>query len=107
MTIEEEFQLFINNEEKMKTYHQAVSMLREVGFDRLMRRLGEPVDMDVNNPRCMEISAALQMHSNGYYDAIDSVFNVRALDKNFNKPEVKPVDFGADDMMNSLGYTNE
>lgn len=104
MTVEEEFEHFIANESKMSEYHKAISVLREIGFEKLMRRLGEPTPVDMSNPKFLEICSGLQMLSNGYYDALETFFDVRSIDKAGIKQDRQPPDFGADDMMDSLGY---
>lgn len=97
---------FRNNTAKMTAYNQALSLLRESGFENVLRRLGEPVDVALEHTNHVAISAFAQAEKRGWYQALDLIFNFEALvsDKDFKD---EALDFGAREMLQKYGYTQK
>lgn len=106
MTIEDEYRLFIENPTKMEKYKNAINELRELGLERILRRLGEPIETNPADPRALEVLALLGSRSQGYFDAINTFFDITSIESNLEQQSVEP-DFGSDDKLGELGYGRE
>lgn len=88
---------------KIEKYNQAISLLLEIGFDNVMRRLGEPDHISKLDPNCLNISAFDQMERRGWYNAVNMFFDFHDFIK---QAEVSSDvgDFGAKQTVQNLGY---
>lgn len=106
MNIEKELQLLFQDKGRMEKYQSAVRTLQEIGVERILRRVAEPQPMDLSNPRHMEVSASLQIHSAGYFDALNGVFDLPSLFEGAVSDSAM-ADFGAEETMKNMGYVDE
>lgn len=107
MTSEEFAVDFVNNAVKMKQYNQAISMLREVGLEHVLRRLGEPMELASESANIVNISAFEQAEARGWYAAIHHFFNLG--DALIEAKSILPIasDFGAKAQLTKMGYSQE
>lgn len=96
MTPEQELEAFANNQTKMERWRNAVNELREIGFDRVLRRMGEPQDRSVADPNHFAVAANEQMQRVGWYQALRTVFDFDEV-ADTQRPQTEPPDFGAED----------
>ena len=66
---------FSNNSEKIQKYREAVALLREAGFETVMRRLGEPSEFLLDDPNHLSMSAFEHAEKRGWYLALSFLFD--------------------------------
>lgn len=97
---------FITNTSKMEKYHQAINLLRESGFETVLRRLGEPSFFALDHPQHQSISAFEHAEKRGWFQSLDFVFDfVVSIEQESRKSSGG--DFGAMEKLRSLGYSDE
>lgn len=98
MTPIEEAQEFIGNQAKMEKYNQAVNLLRDAGFESLLRRLGEPSMFPFDHPMHSQISAFEHAERRGWYQLLEHLFNFQAAIQ-MQGQAAEPGDFGAKEQL--------
>jgi len=108
MTPDELALTFLDNPEAMQEYRRAVSMLRGLGFETVVRRMGEPADgISAEHERHIEVSAIDQISKRGFHQALDLVFDFDEVITRTTAPPVELGDYGADEIVRGLGYKPE
>lgn len=97
---------FLQNPTKAEHYNRAIALLQEAGFEILLRRLGEPIEVPLTHPQILNVSAFEQAHRRGYYQAIDLVFAFFEIMQAAGE-EKESADFGARQRMRDLGFKEE
>ena len=88
---------FLQSQGKIEKYNEAIRLLREIGFDVLLRRLGEPRHFDYAEPNLVQSLAFDHAELRGWYNCIEAVFKFPlVVDDTFLDDEQ---DFGADEML--------
>lgn len=95
---------FLGNSEKIHKYNEAVALLRESGFEDVIRRLGEPSNFMLDDPNHLSMSAFEHAEKRGWYQALSFVFDFIERMKEEEEGKV-PGDFGAAAFMKDLGYS--
>lgn len=109
MTPEDLAARLIDDPDRMQKYREAIAMLRGLGFETVMRRLGEPTDdIPVSDPRHIELSAINQIEKRGWHRALDLVFD---FDQIVTTAQAAPGadlgDYGAREAIQKMGYSTE
>lgn len=96
---------FLNNNASMEKYHQVITVLREIGFETVMRRLGEPAEFTLFDPMRGQAAAFEQAEKIGWYRCLDFLFN---FDDAFTEKQTlaNEPDFGANETLTGMGYKN-
>lgn len=97
---------FLNNPAKMEKYHQAIDLLREAGFESVLRRLGEPSTFALDHPQHLAISAFEHAEKRGWYQLLDFVFDFLSNMESETRKEQRG-DFGARDRLRDLGFSDQ
>lgn len=97
---------FVNNRSKMEKYNQAISLLREAGFENVLRRIGEPTAFPLDHPQHLAVSAFEQAERRGWFQALDFLFDFQSS-MNLEARKSAGGDFGAKDKLRSLGFDEE
>jgi hypothetical protein len=98
---------FFRDEVRMHKLSQAMNLLREAGFEHLLRRLGEPkVFQDPNTAS----DAIQQAEARGWYAAVDTMFDFDGVIRGSAEARGRKwedADFGADNKLRELGFSEE
>ena len=94
---------FLNNSVKLQKYNEAIALLRESGFEDVLRRLGEPSEFPLGDPNHATASAFEHAEKRGWYQALSFLFDF--IDRmQEEKPKSNVGDYGAAQRMKDLGY---
>jgi hypothetical protein len=97
---------FINNTSKMVKYNEAIALLREIGFEIVLRRLGEPSAFSLDHPQHLSISAFEHAEKRGWYQLLEFIFDFQSS-MVFEGKKNEVGDFGAKEHLRTLGYSSE
>ena len=103
MITEEDLKNVRNNPTFMNKYVKGIRLLQEAGVLNLLRKMGEPTDVDPKDPQAMNISAYDNIELRGWHKALDSVeFFIESLET--STPRGLNLDFGAEDMLSNYNF---
>ena len=96
---------FLNNAEKIQKYNKAIDLLRESGFETVVRRLGEPTDIPLDVPMHHDMSAFEHAEKRGWFQAAAFIFDFA---QKMKEEEIKGIvgDYGARERLEDLGYND-
>lgn len=94
---------FVGNAAKREQYLKAIGMLRDLSFDNILRRLGEPQDLSLEHPQHITMSAFSHAELRGWYRAVDAMFDFLEV-MSADRQQTQSVDFGARQKMRDLGF---
>jgi hypothetical protein len=94
---------FLRNQSKLIKYNEAIAILRDIGFETVMRRLGEPSDFALGDPEHATKSAFEHAEKRGWYQALSFLFDFADKIQEENREGVVG-DYGASERMKDLGY---
>lgn len=107
MDADTEAEQFLKNEARMQKLSEAVAILHEIGFERVLRRLGEPINLDSKHPHFSQMAAAQTSENIGWYKALDMLFNFPNVVGGI-LPEPIEADYGGTELaQNKMGYSDK
>lgn len=108
MNPDREAKAFLASAAAMEQFNAAVSVLRGLGFERIIRRLGEPVNLQPDHPMYAQAAAAQHAENTGWYKAVDVLFNFQEVVGGIPEGVPADPDYGAKEMVQErMGYTDE
>jgi len=97
---------YLANPTRMEKYHKAIAMLKESGFEEILRRLGEPTSFALDDPNHLSMSAFEHAERRGWYQALEFMFSF--AESMHTKGDADTVgDYGAKARLEQLGYTED
>lgn len=90
----------------MERFRRAVSELRDIGFESLARRLGEPLDNEYDNQFSIQASAFDNAKRQGWYAVLSLIFNIDSYMAVSAASQTAP-DFGAENMLKMLAGVSD
>ena len=103
MTTEEFLTRFVGDQPKMEQYRQGISGLHKIGFEDLLRRLAEPVEVDFSSDNAIQKSSLEHVYRSGWRDCVNTLFDIEGLVQSRQDAQQVP-SFGAEGALEALGY---
>ncbi len=99
MTGEQLFNHFISNPAQMAKFGKAIHILREIGFENVARRLGEPVNVPYEAP--LQVMALDSAERRGWLAAVNLFFDIDGYATAATAP-AEEADFGSSEVVKQL-----
>ena len=108
MNADTEAKLYLQNHARMERVTSLIAELRDLGFENVLRRLGEPINIDARHPQFLQVAAAQQAESAGWYKALDAVFNFPEVVGGIDADTTVEAEYGARSVAaERTGYSEE
>lgn len=104
---EDRIKRFLQSSETQARYREAVNLLQGIGFEALLRSLGEPAPLSIGLSRRSEIAAFDHAEKKGWHDCLDYLFRFDEMMRNTEESEEKDDQFGVRQILREHGYSEE
>lgn len=105
--LEELLEAFFASPGAREKYRNAAKTLRDLGIEDIMRRMGEPEYIPLNNEFSQQTKAHQHSYCQGWYDAIKTIFYFEDTVET-KKEQTSQPDYGAKDRIKAeFGLSDE